>query len=32
MLLLSVDETVTSDVVRKIEQLPGVKTVKPLRF
>ncbi|MDB5698600.1 MAG: phosphoglycerate dehydrogenase [Alphaproteobacteria bacterium] len=32
VLLLSVDNHVEDDVVRKIAALPGVRTVKPLRF
>src|SRR4051794_5536147 len=32
VLLLSVDEPVGSDVIAKVEKLPGVKLVRPLKF
>jgi D-3-phosphoglycerate dehydrogenase len=32
VLLLSVDEPVGPEVVTKLEQLPGVKLVRPLKF
>jgi len=32
VLLLSVDEPVNSDVIAKVEALPGVKLVRALKF
>ena len=32
VLLLSVDEPVGPDVIARVEKLPGVKVVRPLKF